>query len=146
MEFPNLLDPSALYSTATSEGFGYWIGLGVDLILSTIIGGIVLMLILEIFSHKFGENIRPANAFLVVLIANIINIFGVTGILVSFIPGLGMFYLILPVLVWIVLIKLFFGGLSLIQAAVVGVLFFVLTIVLVPLLTSYVSAFIPSFG
>ena len=146
MDFPNLLDPSLLYDTATSQGFGYWIGLGVDLILSTIIGGILLMVILEVFSHKFGENIRPVNAFLVVLISKLIINFGILGLLVSIIPALGAFYLILPVLVWIVIIKAFFGELSIVHAAVVGILFFVVTILLLPMLTNYVVVFIPSFG
>ena len=146
VEFPNFLDPSALYTTATSAGFDYWIGLGVNLIVSTIIGGIVLMVILEMFSHKFGENINPANAFVVVLIANVVNIFGVMGILLSFVPALGAVSLILPLLVWIILIKGFFGELSFLHAAVVGVVFFVITILLLPMLTSYVAVFIPSFG
>ncbi len=146
MEIPNFLDPSLLYSTATSHGFEHWIGLGITLIISTIIGGIILMVILEVFSHKFGEGVKPANAFLVVLITNIINLFGIMGILVSIVPAIGMISLILPVLVWIALIKGFFGELSFAHATIIGILLYVVTIIILPTLTSYVAAFIPSFG
>jgi hypothetical protein len=145
-EFPNFLDPNSLYQTATSQGYGYWISLGMQLIVSTIIGGILLMVILEAFSKKFGENIKPANAFLVVLIANVINYFGVMGILVSVVPGIAGISLIMPVLVWIVLVKAFFGQMKFVHAVAVGVAFYLLTLIILPTLVGSAAALLPSFG
>ena len=62
VDFPsNLLDPAAVFSFATSQSAGSWLALGINTILSTIIGGIVLIILVEMFSHKFGESIKPQN-------------------------------------------------------------------------------------
>ncbi|RLF26120.1 MAG: hypothetical protein DRN05_07480, partial [Thermoplasmata archaeon] len=122
---------------ATSQSYGYWISLGINFILSTIVGGILLVIIVEIFSHKFGESVKPANSFLVVLVANLINFFGIMGLLVSFLAVIPFIGIILPVVVWIVLIKAFFGEMAMLHAAIVGVVFFVLTIFVIPSVIGY---------
>jgi hypothetical protein len=126
--------------------FGHPITLAINLILSTIIGGIVLLLLVEVFGKKFKEKIHPINAFVVVLIINLINLLGVTGFImpyISFIPFLGM---ILPALIWIVLIKLFFKEMKFSHALMVGIIGYVLSMFLIPVLVGMASGFVPSFG
>ena len=82
VEFPsNFLDLNAIYGLASSQSYTYWIGLGINIILSTIIGGIILIVVLEIFSKAFKEPVKPANAFLAVLVVSIINNIGIMFLL-----------------------------------------------------------------
>ncbi len=146
VEFPsNIFDINALNDFATSQSFDYWIGLGINIIISTIIGGIVLLIILGIFSRKFGLSIQIGNAFLLVLIANIINFFGVMGLILPFVLSVPFVALILPVLIWIILLKLFFRDMKLIYAVIIGIVFYFLTIALIPLFVAMVMGYIPSF-
>jgi hypothetical protein len=137
-----------LTSLVSSLGvsFANPITLAINIILSTIVGGIVLLLLVEVVGKKFSEEVNPINAFLVVLIINLINLLGVMGILIgilSFVPFLPM---ILPVLIWIAMIKLFFKEMSFSHAVIVGVIGFALSIFLVPYIVGMAMGFIPSFG
>lgn len=144
VEFPsNFFDLQSIYGFATSQSYSYWIGLGINLILSTIIGGIILIFILEIFSKKFKEPVKPGNAFLAVLLVNIINMIGIMGFLLPYIASVPYVVMILPLLIWILLIKAFFGELSILHAVLVGVIFYLITIMALPYLTSIIAGFIP---
>lgn len=145
-DFMNFLDPNALYQTATSQGFSYWISMGVQIITSTIIGGLVLVVLAYLFSQKFNESISPANAFLVALIGNVINFFGIMGILLSFMAVVPFAGIILPIAVWIVLMKVFFSQMSIIHVVILALVFFGVTMFVTPYLTQMVMGFIPSFG
>lgn len=147
VEFPSsFLDLEAIYGLATSQSYTFWIGMAINLIVSTIIGGIILIVILELFSKKFNEPVKASNAFLVVLIVNIINIIGILGFLSSYMAAIPYLALILPLIIWIVFIKAFFGELSILHAIVVAVIFFIITIFILPMFTSVIMGFIPSFG
>jgi hypothetical protein len=139
----NLLDPQAIYSYATSGSAGSWLSLGINTILSTIIGGIVLIILVEVFSHKFGESIKPQNAFLVVLIANVVTNFGILGLLAGFLSSVPLVIIILPLVVWFLLMKLFFSQMNILHAFLVAVIFFMLSMLVVPYMTAIVSGFIP---
>jgi hypothetical protein len=144
VNFPtNFLDPQALLSFATSQSAGSWLALGINTILSTIVGGIVLIILVEVFSHKFGESIKPQNAFLVALLANAATSFGILGLLAGFLSSMSFLIIILPLVIWFVLIKLFFRQMNVLHAFLVAVIFFVLSMLLIPYLTAYVAAFIP---
>lgn len=137
-----------LTNLVTSLGVDFTnpITLAINIILSTIIGGIVLLILATVIGKKFSEEIHPANAFLVVLIINLINILGVLAFItpmISFIPFLPV---ILPVLIWVVLIKVFFGELNFLHAVILGVAGYFLSIFLIPILVGMTSGFIPSFG
>lgn len=147
VEFPsNFFDLEAIYGLATSQAYTYWIGLAINIILATIIGGIVLIVILEIFSKKFKEPVKPGNAFLAVLVVSLINMIGIMGFLLPYIAPVPYLLMILPLLIWILLIKAFFGELSILHAVVVGIIFYLITIFAMPYLTSIIAGFIPSFG
>jgi hypothetical protein len=147
VEFPsNFLDLNAIYGLASSQSYTYWIGIGVNILLSTIIGGIILIVILEIFSKAFKEPVKPANAFIAVLVVNLINMIGIMGLLLPYIIGVPYLAVILPLLIWIGMIKAFFGELSILHALIIGVIFFLITLFALPMLTGMVMVYIPSFG
>jgi hypothetical protein len=146
VEFPsNFFDLEAIFGLATSQSYTYWIGLGINIVLSTIIGGIVLRVILEIFSKAFKEPVKPGNAFLAVLVVNLINMIVVMGFLLPYIAPIPYLLMILPLIVWILLIKAFFGELSILHAIAVGIIFYLISFFALPLLTGFVMGFIPSF-
>jgi hypothetical protein len=122
------------------------IPLAITLILSTLIGGIVLLILVEILGKKFKEKIHPANAFLVVLIINIINQLGIIALISPFISFIPMVTWILPALIWIVLIKMFFKEMKFTHAILVGIIGFILSMLLIPYLVGMASGFVPSFG
>ena len=138
--FPNLLDPQSIFSFANTQTAGGWLGRGIDLILSTVVGGIVLIVLAEVFSHKFGESIKPQNAFLISLLGNIVILvvfmFGVA----SLVPMGGV---VVPLLVWFFLMKMFFSQMNVFHAFLVAVIFFFLTILIVPSMVAMASGFIP---
>jgi|GEM_PF-717225 len=147
VEFPsNFLDPQAIFSFATSQTAGSWLGLGINVIVSTLVGGLVLIFLVEIFSHKFGESIKPQNAFLVTLIGSIVTYFGIIGLLsgvFSLVPSSGIILMILPLVVWFLLIKIFFSEMNILHAFLVSVIFFVLSMLVIPYMVALVAGFIP---
>jgi|YelNatPaOPRAMG01_1025707.scaffolds.fasta_scaffold201036_1 hypothetical protein len=125
--------------------FEHPITLAINLFLSTLIGGIFLIIIVEILGKKFKEKVHVANAFLVVLIINIINILGVIGFiypLISFAPFIST---ILPIIIWILLIKIFFKEMKFTHAIIVGIIGYALTLFFIPTLVGIASGFMPSF-
>jgi len=144
VDFPsNLLDPQAIYSYATGQSAGSWLSLGISVIVSTLVGGILLIVLVEVFSHKFGESIKPQNAFLVTLLANIVTYFGIIGLLSGFLSSVPYVIILLPLVVWFVLIKVFFSQMNILHAFLVAVIFFMLSMLVIPTLVSLVSGFIP---
>ena len=136
-------DPMSFFNLATSQSSNYWLALGINTILSTIVGGIVLIVLAEVFSHKFGESIKPQNAFLIVLLANVATNFGVIGLLGGFLSGIPFILMVLPVVVWFGLIKAFFHEMNILHAFLVAVIFYMLTLLVIPYITSIISGFIP---
>ncbi len=144
-DFALPIDLNSLNTIASGSGFGYWINLAIGMILSTIIGGIVLIVVLQIFNRIYGETTNPKNAFLVVLIASIINYFGIMGILLPYLYMVPLIGVILPLLIWILLMKVFFEDMSFLHVVIVAVIFYALTLLLIPMVVSMVAGFIPSF-
>ena len=126
--------------------FQHPITLALNLLLSTLVGGIVLLVLVEVFGMKFKEKVHPVNAFLVVLIINIVNLLGVTALILPYISFVPFMSAILPVLIWIILIKLFFREMKFTHAIVVGVVGWLLSMMLIPYLVAMASGFVPSLG
>lgn len=124
-------------------GFGDPITLAVNIILSTLIGGIVLLILLEIVGKHFSEEVSPTNAFLLVLLINIINLPVIFGLLTSFVSFIPFLPVILPILIWIILVKFFFKELAMTHAVLVGVIGYFLTLFVVPYLIGLVMGFLP---
>lgn len=131
---------SNVLEVATSQGASGWVNLGINVIISTIIGGLVLVAVMKVVEYEWGEGFGLGNAFIVVLIINAINIFGIIRYLTTYIP---MGALVLPILIWVALIKAFFQDLTWKHALIVGVVGWILSIFIVPYLTGFVYGFIP---
>ena len=126
--------------------FGNPVGLGLNIFLSTIIGGIVILIVVEIFSKKFAEEVNPMHAFLLALAINVINLPIVMGLLYAFIatvPFLGLIAGFLPIIIWIVLTKLLFREMAMLHVLLIAVIGYSLSIFLIPSLVAMASGFIP---
>jgi hypothetical protein len=127
--------------------FGNPVSLGVNIFLSTIIGGLVILIIVEVFSKKFSKAVNPMHAFLVSLAASVINLLGIISVLGAFVgslPLVGMIVMLLPVIVWVAMIKIFFSHFSIKHSLIIGVICYLISIYLIPSLVSMASAFVPS--
>ena len=136
------LTPEKLLSLIPA-GFSDPIGLGINIIVSTIVGGIVILIILEIIGKEFSEPVSTMNAFVLALLINIINMFGVVYLLGSFLSSIPFYSIILPLIIWIVLIKFLFGEMSITHAIIAGVVCYFVTMLVLPYLVSLVMGFIP---
>ena len=132
----------AIYGLATGTGVGGWVSLGINLVVSTIVMGIVLMVLLEIISKAWGEPVKVTNAFLAALVINIINLPILSGLLVGFIAMVPFGLILVPLVIWIVLMKVFFGQMSTVHAVILGIIGFVLSIYLIPNLVGMVLGYL----
>ncbi len=122
------------------------IALLVNLIVSTIVGGIVFLVVVQVFAKAFSEEASIGRAFLVVLVINIINMLGILGFVTPYlmaIPFAGYVMLILPLLIWIGLVKAFFSDMETLHAVVIGVVGYVLSIIVFPWVTGLVMGYLP---
>ncbi len=134
-------------SALAGLSFANPVGLVIGVILSTIVGGIVILIIVEIFAKKFSSgSISPKNAFIVALIVSLINIFGIMGLLGGFlamVPFGSILLFALPVIVWFGLLKVFFGEMELLPLLIMSVVCYFVSIYVMPTLTGIVRGFIP---
>jgi hypothetical protein len=144
VDFLNIpLDLNSVAQMASANAMGFWITIVLNLVLSTIVGGIVLIIVLGVFNRIYGEMLDYKKAFLVVFLANLINMVGIVGLLTPFIAGIPFIGIILPLLIWVVLLKLFFEDMSFLHALVIGAVFFALTIIAIPYLIGLAGAYLP---
>ena len=126
--------------------FGNPIGMATNLILSTIVGGIVILVVVEILAKKFSEEVNPLHAFMLALCVNIINIPIVMGLLYTFlayIPLMGLIAGFIPIIIWLVLTKLFFRDMSIMPILIIAVLGYFLSMFVIPSLVNIVGGYIP---
>jgi hypothetical protein len=129
--------------------FGNPVAMASNIILSTIIGGIVILIVVEIFAKKSGAMVNPMHAFLLSLGINVINLPIIMGLIyqfIAYIPFMGVIVGFLPIIIWIVLTKLLFKEMEILHILIISILGYFLSIYLVPSLVGMVSAYIPSFG
>jgi hypothetical protein len=139
MAFEDILGP---LTELGGTGADYYLNLGINIILSTLIGGIVILILVSVLGKGWGVSIKPANAFFMILIINIINTFGIIGLLYGYVSVVPLLPLILPLLIWIVFMKLFFA-MGWKHAAIAGIIGYVVSILLIPYLIAYARGFIP---
>lgn len=116
------------------------ITLGLNIILSTLIGGIVFLIVVKLISKSFHENAKSWHAFVVVFVINLINMFGLIN-LVPVISAAPAF--VIQVIIWIVLSKLAFMDLSFKHAIVVGIVGFIVSMLILPYLVGIASYYLP---
>lgn len=141
-----MAEPLSALTGILDLSFANPMGLVMNLILSTIVGGIVILVIVMVFAKKFSEEAHPLNAFILAFLVSLINLFGVVGILGSMlmmIPFGGLITMLLPILVWIVLVKLFFKEMSLLHVLIISVVCYFVSIYLIPILVRTVASLLP---
>jgi hypothetical protein len=136
----SILDPLRNFFAAGLSGKA---SLFANIIVSTIIGGIVLLLIVKILGAKWGENVSAKGAFLAVFFVNLINIFGVIGIIGTYISFFPPLLLILPLLIWIGIFKLLFSEMSAAHLIITAVIGYFVSIFAVPYLLAIVLPLLP---
>jgi hypothetical protein len=67
------------------------------------------------------------------------------GLILPFISTVSYIGIILPALIWIILLKVFFREMRFIHAVIIGIVFYLLTIALIPYFVGIVMGYIPSF-
>lgn len=123
--------------------FGDPISLAVNLILSTIVMGILIIILTKIIARGGDEDVALSHAFMLALIINIINMPILSGVIygfVSFIPFVG---IVLPLIVWIAGTKLFFSGMHIIHAVIIGIVGFAVSLLVLPTIIGMIAGFIP---
>ncbi len=130
----------SIYGLASSQGITGWMSLGINLIVSTIVGGVVILILLEAISKAWGERVKPVNAFLLVLVINLVNLLGIMAFVAPYVPYAGY---VLPIIVWIVLVKVFFGEMGMKHAVITGIVGYIISILLIPSLVAMVSGYLP---
>jgi hypothetical protein len=130
---PGVLDSFANLALAGSAGD--WISLGVYLIVSILVSGIILVVLLKILGMVWGDTYDVGRGFIVAIIISLINFFGM-GFIGPFLGPVPP--QLVSAVIWIVLIKLFITEMPITKAIIAGAIGFVLSIVIAPLLTGLI--------
>ena len=143
VDFLNIpLDLNSVVQLGTSNAMGLWTTIIINLVISTIVGGAVLIVVLGMFNRVYGEMLDYKRAFIVILLANIINLVGIVGLLSPYLAVIPYIGIILPLLIWVLLLKLFFEDMSFLHTLIVGAVFYALTIIAIPYLVGIVGSFL----
>jgi hypothetical protein len=143
MALPQIsFDLISLSQVADESSLGYWVSLGIDLVIATIIGGFVLIAVLAFFNKIYGQLIDYKNAFLVTLTANTINMLFLPYVMDNYLQSIPFIGIIAPILIWLLLVRGVFEEITFMHAFLVSIVFYVLTIVAIPFLTGTVKAYI----
>lgn len=121
-------------------------GILVNLALSTIVGGVVFLIITKLIARKFHESVGLKQVMMVMFLINIINIpvvWGFTLQQVSSMPLLSSVYPFLPLIVWFVVVKLVFSGMKISHSLLVSILGYILSLLVIPIIVLSVRAFLP---
>lgn len=138
VDLTSLLNPDSILQFAGMNDAMGWVGVGISLLLQILIGGLILVVIMEIFGHHWGESINPLNAFFAIIIATFVNMFGIMGVLSSML-SLGYYGgILLSIAVWFILIKLFFREFEIKHVIIVSLVVVVANMILLPIVMSFV--------
>lgn len=116
-------------------------GLVVNLIISTIVGGIAFLIVAKLLGRPLNEDVGLTKPFIIIFIINIINMLGLMEFVypvLSMIPFGGIVALLLPAIIWVALVKMFIPGTTILHALIIGVLGWVLSIFILPMLLGLV--------
>lgn len=143
-----MADPftNAINSVIANLSIGNPITFVMGLFISTIIGGIILIILLKVAD----EDLHPGHSFLLVLIINLIINLGVVSLLGSFfvyIPFGSYIVFILPVIIWLALLKALFSEMHTGHLLMIGIAGYIVTYWAVPyLMASFITPYLPTFN
>ncbi|HDD45895.1 MAG TPA: hypothetical protein ENG42_00320 [Candidatus Aenigmarchaeota archaeon] len=119
------------------------ISIGINILVSTIITGIVILILAYILTRSSGGEINPINVFIIALITSIINATPVLSFFASLLPAVPFLHLLLPLVLWILLLKLFIRDMELVHVLILALVCYIFTSFLLPLITPMLMGFIP---
>lgn len=143
VDFLNIpFDLGSVAQMASANSVEFWTTIIANFVLSTIVGGTVLIIVLGVFNRMYGEMLDYKRAFMTVLVVNLINLVGIVGFLTPYVAGVPYIGLVLPLLIWVIMLKVFFEDMSFLHTVIVGVVFFALTIIAIPYLVGMAGSYI----
>lgn len=134
-----------LLGTITSS-VGSWTGLLINLIISTLVGGLVFFIVVKLIASKLGDNVGLSRVFLAVFVINLISlpiIWGLTISAIAVIPFVGIIFPLLPFLIWLLVVKVSFGDMAWSHVFIVTIIGYVLSIYVVPTLVWSIRGLLP---
>ncbi len=137
--------PADLLSTALSN-INSWASLIITLLVSTLVGGIVFLIVIKLVAKKLHDNISVPKAFLAILAINIINlpiVWGTTIQAVASVPFALTVLPFLPFLIWLIVLKGVFGNVRLSHVFLIALIGYILSIFVIPYLVFFARNFIP---
>ena len=118
----------------------------VNLVISTLVGGVVFLIVAKLIASKLGDAISIPKVFLAVFIINLISlplIWGLTVQGIAAIPFAGFIFPFLPFLIWLLVVKLVFREMSISHALLIAVIGYILSIYVVPTLVWSIRGVLP---
>lgn len=129
--------------SSITGGFGDPINMAINLILSTIVMGIVIIILTKIIARSADEEVALSHAFMLALVLNIINVPIFFGLIYGFVVFIPFIDIVLPLLIWIIGTKLFFTNLRIVHALIIGLVGYALSIFVIPIIVTLLFGFIP---
>ena len=140
-----MVSPSDLLSSALSN-INSWSALLISLVVSTIVGGIVFLIVIKMVAKKLHDNISIPKAFVAILAINIISlpiVWGTTLQAVASVPFASMLLPFLPFLIWLIILKSVFSEIRMSHVFLIALIGYILSIVIIPTLVLVARSFIP---
>lgn len=116
------------------------IGLIISIVVSTVVGGIVYLIIAKLIGGRLRDSISVGKIFTLVFVINLINMFGLLGFVLGYVSFLPL--IIVQILVWVLLTKVFLA-VPFTHAGLIGVVGYLISGFAVPALLPMVSGLIP---
>ena len=141
-------DPLKALQPLIGSGTSYWLNLAIGMLVSTIVSGIILVIVIQVMKRKWSMDVKIINTFTMVLVASIIFYLGLIGFISPLIVAMPMASVViyaLPVLVWVLLAFMFFRQMPFLAMVIFAVLGYVITTFVSPQLVVYVLAYAPHF-
>lgn len=117
-----------------------------SLLVSTIAGGIVFLIVVELIAKKLHDKIGVFRVFLSVFIINIITlpiIWGLSVQTIASIPFASLIIPFLPFLVWLVVIETLFKDMQFSHSFILSIIGYVLSIFVIPTVMIIVRSLLP---
>ncbi len=118
----------------------------ISLLVSTLAGGIVFLLVVELLAKKLHDRISVMRVFLAVFIINVISLPLVWGMSVQAIASLPFASAILPfapLLIWFIVVELLFKDIAVSHSFIISIIGYILSILIIPTVSIVLRSLLP---
>ncbi len=116
------------------------VGLVLSIVISTIVGGIIYLIIAKLIGGRLRDSISVGKTFLVVFVINLINMLGVLGFVLGYVSFLPL--IVVQIIIWVLLTKVFLR-IPFTHAGLIGIVGYAISGFAVPALLPMVGGLIP---